>query len=290
MRQRNFRCIAILLAASLFGLIGGYVNEAFARDSGMRSGDRGRGQAVEIVRKRHSSFSHDRGPSFRRDHHGRGFDRDRHYGRNRDRPSSGSYRSDERDYGRYGSADRNRGWRERQRRFDDHDRRRSHFDREHRHDRKRDWGGHRDEPRARRPLPRYNHQYGTEIAPADRSWISRDDDDRVVYYGGAAPYGLPPGSAAGIYPSGARWIDVGAERLDRRPVGTKGIDVAYAGGGKIIRLGRGFSARGNRSQREDLQPWSSGWLRHCTATYRSFDPSLGTYVGTDGRARFCAAR
>jgi hypothetical protein len=38
-----------------------------------------------------------------------------------------------------------------------------------------------------------------------------------------------------------------------------------------------------------LRPWSSSWYRWCDARYRSFDPRTGTYVGFDGRKRFCEA-
>ncbi len=36
-----------------------------------------------------------------------------------------------------------------------------------------------------------------------------------------------------------------------------------------------------------LRPWSRSWMRYCSQRYRSFDPSTGTYVGYDGRERFC---
>lgn len=34
------------------------------------------------------------------------------------------------------------------------------------------------------------------------------------------------------------------------------------------------------------EPWSREWYRACSARYRSFDPSTGTYVARGGR-RFC---
>ncbi len=39
----------------------------------------------------------------------------------------------------------------------------------------------------------------------------------------------------------------------------------------------------------ELRPWSAAWRRYCTQRYRSFDPATGTYIGYDGRERFCAA-
>lgn len=39
-----------------------------------------------------------------------------------------------------------------------------------------------------------------------------------------------------------------------------------------------------------VRPWSPAWYRWCDARYRSFDPRSGTYVGHDGRARFCEVR
>jgi len=38
-----------------------------------------------------------------------------------------------------------------------------------------------------------------------------------------------------------------------------------------------------------LRPWSGPWYRYCEATYRSFDPRSGTFMGYDGRSHFCAA-
>lgn len=35
------------------------------------------------------------------------------------------------------------------------------------------------------------------------------------------------------------------------------------------------------------EPWSRAWFRYCSERYRSFDPETGTYVGYDGRERFC---
>lgn len=42
-------------------------------------------------------------------------------------------------------------------------------------------------------------------------------------------------------------------------------------------------------RRSHLRPWSHAWYRWCDARYRSFDPRSGTYVGMDGRRRFCEA-
>lgn len=38
-----------------------------------------------------------------------------------------------------------------------------------------------------------------------------------------------------------------------------------------------------------IEPWSRAWFRYCENRYRSFDPQSGTYVGYDGRERFCNA-
>lgn len=38
-----------------------------------------------------------------------------------------------------------------------------------------------------------------------------------------------------------------------------------------------------------FEPWSRGWYRYCQQRYRSFDAQTGTYVGYDGRERFCNA-
>ncbi len=35
------------------------------------------------------------------------------------------------------------------------------------------------------------------------------------------------------------------------------------------------------------EPWSREWYRYCSSRYRSFDPDTGTFVGYDGRERFC---
>ena len=37
------------------------------------------------------------------------------------------------------------------------------------------------------------------------------------------------------------------------------------------------------------EPWSRGWYEYCSDRYRSFDPQSGTFVGYDGRERFCVA-
>lgn len=39
-----------------------------------------------------------------------------------------------------------------------------------------------------------------------------------------------------------------------------------------------------------LRPWSGPWYRYCEASYRSFNPRTGTFVGYDGRSHFCVAR
>lgn len=33
--------------------------------------------------------------------------------------------------------------------------------------------------------------------------------------------------------------------------------------------------------------WSAGWYSYCEARYRSFDPRSGTFLGYDGRRRYC---
>lgn len=37
------------------------------------------------------------------------------------------------------------------------------------------------------------------------------------------------------------------------------------------------------------RPWTPGWYRWCSTTYRSFNPRSGMFVGWDGRRRFCVA-
>lgn len=36
-----------------------------------------------------------------------------------------------------------------------------------------------------------------------------------------------------------------------------------------------------------LEPWSDDWRRHCESAHETFDAALGTYLGQDGRRRFC---
>ncbi len=38
------------------------------------------------------------------------------------------------------------------------------------------------------------------------------------------------------------------------------------------------------------EPWSQGWYHYCQATFRTFDPASGTYMGYDGRRHFCVAK
>ncbi|OHV82536.1 BA14K family protein [Ensifer sp. LCM 4579] len=38
-----------------------------------------------------------------------------------------------------------------------------------------------------------------------------------------------------------------------------------------------------------LEPWTPAWYRYCSQRYRSFDPDSGTFIGYDGRSRFCTA-
>jgi len=40
---------------------------------------------------------------------------------------------------------------------------------------------------------------------------------------------------------------------------------------------------------QSFEPWSRAWYRYCANRYRSFDAQTGTYVGYDGRERFCNA-
>ncbi|GLS32151.1 BA14K-like protein [Mesorhizobium albiziae] len=42
-----------------------------------------------------------------------------------------------------------------------------------------------------------------------------------------------------------------------------------------------------RYVRRYAEPWSREWYRYCSSRYRSFDPDTGTFVGYDGRERFC---
>ena len=46
---------------------------------------------------------------------------------------------------------------------------------------------------------------------------------------------------------------------------------------------------GRSVRTEILRPWSPRWYRWCMATYRSFDPDTGTFLGRDGLPRFCVA-
>lgn len=117
------------------------------------------------------------------------------------------------------------------------------------------------------------------------------DIDPAVYGAFRSAWGPPS------YPSDTKFIDIESERLDRRPVGPDGIEVTYTGGAKIIRIAPDYrmsTARQDAMASDtssvspaDLQPWSAGWLRHCTQAYHDFDPTLGTYVALDGRIRFC---
>jgi Ni/Co efflux regulator RcnB len=36
--------------------------------------------------------------------------------------------------------------------------------------------------------------------------------------------------------------------------------------------------------------WSPAWYRWCSQAHRSFDPRTGTFIGRDGRERFCEVR
>lgn len=292
MRQTRFHTLAILILAGLVGFFGGYVNEALARDHGARTHSHHRGGDYRIAphhghggrsglsRGRDFSEQGRGGAAFRRD----GFPARSGYRDERRRPfgyqgGGRSWRQEHSDR-RHGFGRGDRGWRERQDRFDRHDRRREGHWRERER---------RGRDRFDIPRRRYDRQFGTEIAPVDRSWNSSSrvvDDDRVVYLGSGPFDGDAAFATQGLYPSGAKWIDVSADRLDRRALGRDGIDIAYAGGSKVIRLGPDFSAR-NRQRSRNLQPWSSAWLRHCAASYRSFDPALGTYVAGSGRVRFC---
>jgi len=38
------------------------------------------------------------------------------------------------------------------------------------------------------------------------------------------------------------------------------------------------------------EPWSVGWKSYCSSKYRSFNAETGTYMGKDGRRRFCVAK
>ncbi|GGD28431.1 BA14K family protein [Aureimonas glaciei] len=292
MRPHRLHPIALLLLACLFGFFGGYVNEAFARDGGARASSHHRGADYRGLpyrghaarhgqaRGRHHADGRRGASGYRRDNGSRdrsGHRRDWHHPFAYQNGSNAWHH--DRSYRRDGFAHRDRGWRDRETRFRDHDRRRGRHDRD-------DY--RRGQGRPYTPLPRYDHQYGTEIAPVHRSWNSSSrtvDDDSFIYLGDGPFSETSSFSTAGIYPSGPKWIDVSTDRLDRRSAGRNGIDVAYVGGSKIIRVGPGYSA--SRHRRHDLQPWSNAWLRHCSASYRSFDPALGTYVAKGGRVRFC---
>ena len=151
---------------------------------------------------------------------------------------------------------------------------------------------------------------GRAIDPADRPYIPSLDDvayggsgtyeydyDRSSGYGG---YGYGDGgsiAATPRFPSGPKIIDIETERLDRRPVGGKGIEVISNGGPKIIRIAPGYSRAGQREASAEtkpetsatgyLQPWSEAWTRYCINALVSFNPELGTYLDAAGRSRFC---
>lgn len=38
-----------------------------------------------------------------------------------------------------------------------------------------------------------------------------------------------------------------------------------------------------------FEPWTQSWYDYCSQRYRSFNPDSGTFVGYDGRERFCTA-
>lgn len=105
----------------------------------------------------------------------------------------------------------------------------------------------------------------------------------------------PPAKLHRAFSSASKIIDVETARLDRRPIGPSGIDIVYSGGSKIIRIAPGYGRPGRReplggtpvAAAGDVQPWSSGWLKHCMSAYSSFDPELGTYVARGGKVRFC---
>ncbi|MHA7777427.1 BA14K family protein [Roseibium sp. M-1] len=44
---------------------------------------------------------------------------------------------------------------------------------------------------------------------------------------------------------------------------------------------------GRVSQTVGYQPWSPAWYQYCSARYRSFNPSTGTYTTYQGEQRFC---
>ena len=43
-------------------------------------------------------------------------------------------------------------------------------------------------------------------------------------------------------------------------------------------------------KRVTVEPWTGTWFDYCSSRYRSFNPRTGTYVGHDGKSRFCIAR
>lgn len=42
--------------------------------------------------------------------------------------------------------------------------------------------------------------------------------------------------------------------------------------------------------RATYEPWSPGWYNWCSANYRSFNPSKGTFRGYDGLDHFCVVK
>jgi hypothetical protein len=43
-------------------------------------------------------------------------------------------------------------------------------------------------------------------------------------------------------------------------------------------------------KRVSVEPWTGAWFDYCSSRYRSFNPRTGTYVGHDGKSRFCIGR
>lgn len=100
-------------------------------------------------------------------------------------------------------------------------------------------------------------------------------------------------------------------RYDRHYHGSDSSDLAAAG---ILGLAAGALAVGLTSRSEPtyydppyrepvrayprrvydeyaggFEPWSAEWYDYCSDRYRSFNPRSGTFVGYDGRERFCVA-
>ncbi|WP_274628008.1 BA14K family protein [Arvimicrobium flavum] len=122
------------------------------------------------------------------------------------------------------------------------------------------------------------------VAATTFAAIPAEAGERWRHHGGYHSHGSSDGDlvAAGIVGLALGALAVGALNTNRQPV--------YAD-----RYYRNPPPRPSRYYYEGavarggVEPWSRSWYRYCSNRYRSFDPQTGTYVGYDGRERFCNA-